>query len=89
MLQIDILIKNGLILEFDKNPVINSIAISNGKILEIGNDLEQKYDAKQIINATDNIVMPGFVNTHSHVAMNYFKGLADDLPLQEWLFQAG
>jgi len=29
--------------------------------------------------------MPGFVNTHTHVAMSYFKGLADDLPLMEWL----
>jgi len=84
-MKIDIFIKNGLILEFDKKPEINSIAISNGKILEIGNDLEQKYDAEQIINATDKIVIPGFVNTHSHVAMSYFKGLADDLPLQEWL----
>ena len=84
-MKIDILIKNGVVLEFGKKPEINSIAITNGKILEIGNDLEQKYDAKQIINATDKIVMPGFVNTHSHVAMSYFKGLADDLPLQEWL----
>jgi len=85
MMKIDILIKNGLILEFGKESDVNSIAISNGKILEIGNDLEHKYNAKQIIDAADKIVMPGFVNTHSHIAMSYFKGLADDLPLQEWL----
>ena len=84
-MKIDLLVKNGIVLEFRKEPEINSIAISNCKILEIGKELEQKYDAKQIINATDKIVMPGFVNTHSHVAMSYFKGLADDLPLQEWL----
>ena len=84
-MKIDILIKNGLILEFGKKPTINSIAIYNGKILEIGKELEHKYNAKQITDATDKIVIPGFVNTHSHVAMSYFKGLADDLPLQEWL----
>lgn len=84
-MKIDLLIKNGLILEFWKTPEISSIAITDSKILEIGKELEQKYDAKQIIDATDKIVMPGFVNTHSHVAMSYFKGLADDLPLQEWL----
>lgn len=84
-MNIDILIKNGLVLEFKKEPETSSIAIVNGKILEIGKDLNQKYNAKQIIDATDKIVMPGFVNTHSHVAMSYFKGLADDLPLQEWL----
>ncbi|MDP8267305.1 MAG: amidohydrolase [Candidatus Tenebribacter davisii] len=84
-MNIDLLIKNGLALEYDKEPTINSIAILNGKILDIGKDLEQKYKASQIIDAADKIVMPGFVNTHSHVAMSYFKGLADDLPLQEWL----
>jgi len=84
-MQINLLIRNGLVLEFDKQPEINNIAISDGKILEIANNLEQKYNAKQIIDATDRIVMPGFVNTHSHVAMSFFKGLADDLPLQEWL----
>lgn len=84
-MKIDLLIKNGLALEFVKKSEISSIAISNGKILEIGKELEQKYDAKQVIDATDKIVVPGFVNTHSHVAMSYFKGLADDLPLQEWL----
>ncbi len=84
-MKIDVLINNGLVLEFDKEPEISSIAISNGNILEIRNNLEQKYAAKQIIDAANKIVMPGFVNTHSHVAMSYFKGLADDLPLQEWL----
>ncbi|MCD6176533.1 MAG: amidohydrolase [Candidatus Cloacimonetes bacterium] len=84
-MKIDILIKNGLILKFDKKPTLNNIAITDGKILEIGTNLEQKYKAKLIIDATEKIVMPGFVNTHSHVAMSYFKGLADDLPLQEWL----
>ena len=85
MYKTDILINKGLVLDFDKEPTINSIAISNGKILEIGKELEHKYNAKQIIDAIDKILMPGFVNTHSHVAMSYFKGLADDLPLQEWL----
>ncbi len=84
-MKIDLLIKNGLILEFEKESEVKSIAISNGKILEIGIELEHKYSSKQIIDATDKIVMPGFVNTHSHVAMSYFKGMADDLPLQEWL----
>jgi len=84
-MNIDILINNGLILEFDQQAEIKSIAISDSKILEIGKDLELKYHAEQIIDATDKIVIPGFVNTHTHVAMSYFKGLADDLPLQEWL----
>jgi len=84
-MQIDIIIKNGLVIEFDKKPEINDIAISNGSIIEVGNLLEQKYKAKQTIDATNKIVMPGFINAHTHAAMSYFKGLADDLPLEEWL----
>ncbi|MDA3814270.1 MAG: amidohydrolase [Candidatus Cloacimonetes bacterium] len=84
-MNVDILLNNGLILEFNKKPEIKSITIKDGSILEVGKNLEKKYKATHIIDATDKIVMPGFVNTHSHVAMSYFKGLSDDLPLQEWL----
>ncbi|MCF7859267.1 MAG: amidohydrolase family protein [Candidatus Cloacimonetes bacterium] len=86
-MDIDILIKNGLILHFDKETQTESIAISNGKILEIGKNLDRKYQANRIIEAENKIVIPGFVNTHTHAAMSYFKGLADDLPLHEWLSQ--
>jgi 5-methylthioadenosine/S-adenosylhomocysteine deaminase len=87
MQKIDLIIKNGLILTFDKEPEIDSIAVNAGKILEIGKtlDLQEKFNASKILDATNKIVMPGFVNTHAHVAMSYFKGLADDLPLMEWL----
>jgi 5-methylthioadenosine/S-adenosylhomocysteine deaminase len=84
MHKIDLLIQNGLILYFDKEPSIGDIAIDKGKIIEIGN-FGNKYDAEEVLDATNKIVMPGFVNTHTHVAMSYFKGMADDLPLMEWL----
>ena len=90
MQKIDLLIKNGFILQFNTNKDFfqkKSIIIDKGKIIEIGNieDLSKKYDPKQIISAKNKIVMPGFVNTHTHLAMSYYKGLADDLPLMEWL----
>ena len=90
MKKIDILIENGFVLDFEDNseiPEQKSIAIQNGKILEIGfpNDLKVKYDANQTLDASSKIVMPGFINAHTHVAMSYFKGLADDLPLMDWL----
>lgn len=90
MQKIDILIENGLVIDFEDNseiPEPKSIAIQNGKILEIGfpNELKKKYDAIQTLNASSKIVMSGFINAHTHVAMSYFKGLADDLPLMDWL----
>lgn len=63
------------------------IVVSKNKIVDVGRqfDLEDKYEATEIINTGNSIVMPGLINTHTHAAMVYFRGLADDLPLQEWL----
>ncbi|MCK4311795.1 MAG: amidohydrolase [Candidatus Cloacimonetes bacterium] len=90
MQKIDLLIENGFVLDFEDNseiPKPKNIAIQNGKILEIGlpNDLKIKYDPEILLPADSKIVMPGFVNAHTHLSMSYFKGLADDLPLMEWL----
>jgi 5-methylthioadenosine/S-adenosylhomocysteine deaminase len=40
-----------------------------------------------VIDARDGLIMPGLVNAHGHTAMTLFRGLADDLPLKEWLFE--
>ena len=42
-------------------------------------------EARTIIDAGGGLVLPGLVNTHTHLPMTIFRGLADDLPLQEWL----
>ncbi len=42
-------------------------------------------EAQNIINAKEGIIMPGLVNTHTHLPMSLFRGLADDLPLSKWL----
>ncbi len=41
--------------------------------------------AKKTIDAVGGMVMPGLVNTHTHLPMTLFRGLADDLPLIDWL----
>jgi 5-methylthioadenosine/S-adenosylhomocysteine deaminase len=41
--------------------------------------------ARERLDAEGNLVMPGLVNTHCHAPMVWFRGLADDLALQEWL----
>ena len=41
--------------------------------------------AAETFDATGCVVMPGLVNTHTHLPMSCFRGLADDLPLMEWL----
>ena len=63
------------------------IAIHATEIIEIGTkeELCPKYNAKKVINAENSLVMPGFVNCHTHAAMTCFRGIADDLELMEWL----
>ena len=43
------------------------------------------YLAKEVLSYPDHAILPGFINTHTHLAMNYFRGLADDLALMNWL----
>jgi 5-methylthioadenosine/S-adenosylhomocysteine deaminase len=64
-----------------------AVAVKDGKISEVGESktLLKKYDAKTVIGGTDRAVLPGLINTHTHAAMVYFRGLADDLPLKDWL----
>lgn len=73
----------------DNNAVLedHSLAINAGKILAIlpTNQAKQKYHAKSENNFPTHVVMPGFINSHTHISMNLFRGLADDLELMDWL----
>ncbi|MDR3062676.1 MAG: amidohydrolase family protein [Methanobrevibacter sp.] len=82
-----ILIKNALIL----NPTSNnfqsfksSILIENDKIARIDEKIDES-EASKVIDANEKILMPGLVNTHTHLSMTLFRGLADDLELDSWL----
>ncbi|HEX8493690.1 MAG TPA: amidohydrolase [Pyrinomonadaceae bacterium] len=64
-----------------------AVVISGGRIKAVGTraELEAKYTASEMIDATGKVVIPGLINGHTHVPMTLFRGLADDLDLQEWL----
>ena len=74
-----ILIKNATTLENEKTDVY----IEQNRIVEIKKNSNKKAD--EIIDATNKVVMPGFVNSHTHVAMAIFRGYGEDLPLNKWL----
>lgn len=65
----------------------SALAIQGNKIADIGSpdDITKKYSSKNIIDGKNTAVIPGLINTHTHAAMVYFRGMADDLPLKEWL----
>lgn len=63
----------------------HTLGINRGKIAAIFPSGSSSYWAKEKINAQNCLVTPGLINAHSHLPMTYFRGLADDLPLQTWL----
>ena len=80
-----ILIKNAIILDPEKD--INAkkdLLIKDDLIYKIDEEIAQD-NVDKIIDAKDKILLPGFVNTHTHLSMALFRGLADDLSLDEWL----
>lgn len=64
-----------------------AIAVQDGKIVAVGpaGEINDTYVADKLISGDQRILMPGLVNGHTHAAMVAFRGLADDLPLMEWL----
>lgn len=65
----------------------HSIAIRDGRIIDIlpSTEAKQRYQADVEQQLDDHALIPGLINTHAHAAMSLFRGLADDLPLMEWL----
>jgi 5-methylthioadenosine/S-adenosylhomocysteine deaminase len=82
-------IKNSLILTVNpQNEVLENadIAIANGCILAVGK-VPENFEADKVIDATDQIAMPGLVNAHTHIPMSLFRNYADDLPFWPWLLE--
>ena len=88
----DLVVRNGIVVPMDGRKVLTdgSIVIDKDRIVAVGltSDLDERYDAKHTIDAKGAIVLPGFVNTHTHLAMALFRGVNDDLPGMEWLERA-
>jgi 5-methylthioadenosine/S-adenosylhomocysteine deaminase len=65
----------------------HALVIKDGIIKDIlpSKQASEKYQATTTQHYNTHAIMPGFVNSHTHVAMNLFRGLADDLALMDWL----
>jgi 5-methylthioadenosine/S-adenosylhomocysteine deaminase len=66
-----------------------SVAVSGDTILAAGPrvEIEARYVGQQFIDARDTLVLPGFINGHTHVPMTLFRGLHDDVTLNDWLYK--
>jgi len=88
--QVDLLVLGGTVVTMNQGREViaeGGVAVKAGKIVAVGTraEISGKYVGHQTINAAGRIIIPGLINGHTHVPMVLFRGLADDLDLQEWL----
>ncbi len=91
-IEIDTLISARWIIPVEPADIIlnrHAIAVHQGIIRDILPlpEAKQRYQPQQTITLDDHVLIPGLINLHTHAAMTLMRGLADDLPLMEWLHQ--
>jgi 5-methylthioadenosine/S-adenosylhomocysteine deaminase len=87
---VDYIISGGTVVTMDGSHRLiedGAVAVAGRLIAMVGKraDVLKQFRARQTIDATGKVVMPGLINTHTHVPMSLFRGIADDLDLNEWL----
>ncbi|NBE50650.1 amidohydrolase [Streptomyces boluensis] len=87
---VDLLVHGGTVLTVDDASTVvpdGAVAVRDGAIVEVGPaaELRARYAAADELDAHGCLVLPGLVNTHTHLAMTLLRGSADDVTLQEFL----
>ncbi|MDO9545297.1 MAG: amidohydrolase family protein [Pelolinea sp.] len=89
-IKVDLILTNAVVLTMDTflNQYDPGAVVVNGdSIVDVGpmEVIENKYSADKTFNCGGKVLMPGLVNTHTHIPMTLLRGLADDLRLEVWL----
>jgi 5-methylthioadenosine/S-adenosylhomocysteine deaminase len=89
---VDLIVAGGIVVTMNGTRAIysdGSIAIQGDSIVSVGPraEIEARYKSAQTIDARGALVLPGFINGHTHVPMTLFRGLHDDVTLNEWLYK--
>jgi 5-methylthioadenosine/S-adenosylhomocysteine deaminase len=86
----DLLIEAGWVVPVEPHGVVlegHSVAIEKGVIRAVlpAAEARARFEARETVCRPDAALIPGFVNAHTHNPMTLLRGIADDLPLMEWL----
>ena len=89
IIKVDLIIEASWVCPVVPSDVIlanHAVVIQSGKIIDICPIAEiKKYQANETVQLHNHVLIPGFINLHTHAAMSLMRGLADDLPLMPWL----
>ena len=88
--RVDLIVLGGTIVTMDSDRRVienGGVAVTSGRIVAIGprTEIEQNYSSRRTVSAAGKLIIPGLINGHTHIPMTLFRGLADDLDLQDWL----
>ncbi|MCK4842755.1 MAG: amidohydrolase family protein, partial [Methylococcales bacterium] len=91
-MKVDLLIQARWIIPVEEDSVTcenHALVIDGGKIIDLLpiELAEQKYQPITLEKMLNHALMPGLINSHTHASMSLMRGIADDLPLMEWLQQ--
>jgi 5-methylthioadenosine/S-adenosylhomocysteine deaminase len=86
----DLIIAGGTVVTMDAGKRViqdGAVAVRGDSIAAVGAraDIESRFEAARTVDARGMLVMPGLINGHAHAAMSLFRGMADDLALDDWL----
>ena len=86
------LLVSGMVVTMDGSRSVyedGAVAVNGDTIAAVGPraEIEARYDSRQTIDARGKLVLPGFINGHTHVPMTLFRGLHDDVTLNDWLYK--
>jgi 5-methylthioadenosine/S-adenosylhomocysteine deaminase len=89
---VDLIVSGGIVVTMDSARAIHqdgSVAVRSDAIVAVGPsaEIEARYQSPQVIDARGHLVLPGFINGHTHVPMTLFRGLHDDVTLNDWLYK--
>jgi 5-methylthioadenosine/S-adenosylhomocysteine deaminase len=90
--KVDLLVVGGTIVTMSGSRAIlddGGIAVSGDTIVAVGRrgEIEARFESSRTIDAGGKLVLPGFINGHTHVPMTLFRGLHDDVTLTDWLYK--
>jgi 5-methylthioadenosine/S-adenosylhomocysteine deaminase len=89
---VDLIVSGGIVVTMDSARAIHqdgSVAVRGDSIVAVGPraEIEGRYQSPHVIDARGHLVLPGFINGHTHVPMTLFRGLHDDVTLNDWLYK--
>jgi 5-methylthioadenosine/S-adenosylhomocysteine deaminase len=89
---VDLLILGGTVVTMDGGRRVvedGGVAVRGDAIVAVGtrDEIVKGFRARRSINASGKLIIPGLVNTHTHIPMTLFRGISDDLDLNDWLTQ--